>query len=294
MAGKQFQDYLEQTAGTAEDRYGRLTVHSVFRRVLNLHVDEGMLSVAMPGLGMSATCLVVDFPPNLDFEQLGIKRGMTVKPSGRWLLIEDALAIDCRSPALWIGREPSELAWRSGDLLWTNLKALLDGIICWGRKEGLAALLYQPDHPLAARLDLLSRGLLQQKEKLLASAVRNFIGLGPGLTPSGDDLLLGLLAAVQTGLEYRAVAVRLQQAISSDLKRTSDLGAHFLREGIKGNFHEYLQEAIYVLIHGIPPDVTRAARTLMKVGACSGTDMAAGLYLGFYWQCQVQQMIAPS
>ena len=100
----------------------------------------------------------------------------------------------------------------------------------------------------------------------LDAAAEGLIGLGPGLTPSGDDYLGGVLVALQ--LRGRGVhAASLWRWLEPRLAaRTSPLSAAHLAAAAAGEAHEALHE---VLNGGAP-------ERLDGVGHCSGWDAFAG------------------
>jgi hypothetical protein len=108
------------------------------------------------------------------------------------------------------------------------------------------------------------------------TAVAGLLGRGPGLTPSGDDVLAGyLLAAGAFGLEIeqvrRAVAARAPQA-------TSALSAQLLRHAARGEAVRELIELAAALTH---PDAALSVVTarLLQVGHTSGAALAWGVLL---------------
>jgi hypothetical protein len=262
-------------------------IHSVFRKVVNLQCQNDLLSLVCPGMGNAPNSLVVDLPVNIDFTMLGIKADMPVTVSKEWMSLGKKLVVDFVNVSLWKGRSPADLTWSGCMLSWANLTALWGAINRWGVPGGLVELITRGDHSLAGQLRSLARAFNPLVEdEPMEQAVNGFLGYGPGLTPSGDDLLLGVLAAAVVGMDYHPLLKRLEMAITANLKRTNDLSAFFLRRALVGDYHEYLQEAIFAVARGLPGNVTTATRILLGVGATSGTDMAVGLYLAFYWRYQ--------
>ncbi len=108
------------------------------------------------------------------------------------------------------------------------------------------------------------------------AGVGGLLGRGPGLTPSGDDVLAGyLLAAGAFGLEIeqvrRAAAERAPQA-------TSALSAQLLRHAARGEAVRELIDLAAALTH---PDAALSVVTarLLQVGHTSGAALAWGVLL---------------
>ena len=117
-------------------------------------------------------------------------------------------------------------------------------------------------------------------------AAEHIVGLGPGLTPSGDDALAGLLlalrllgGAVPGGGRAVWLADWLGAAVTANAcDRTTSLAATLLHCAARG---QASVEAAAVLrgIAGQDPLVP-AARRLLATGHTSGADLAWGLLLG--------------
>lgn len=106
----------------------------------------------------------------------------------------------------------------------------------------------------------------------LDGAVERLVGLGPGLTPSGDDFLAGMLAALQSTDEPGAAP--LGAAISRHLDRTTLLSRHFLMWGVQRRYGETIR-SVFASAGG-----TAAVEALLTTGATSGADTAAGICAG--------------
>lgn len=117
------------------------------------------------------------------------------------------------------------------------------------------------------------------------TAAERLVGLGPGLTPSGDDVLAGLLVTLRhlgtaTGAE-RAVRLGgwLAAAVTFDARtRTTPLSATLLHCAARG---EACPEVIAVLrgLTGRQP-LEPALRRLHGLGHTSGADLAQGIAIG--------------
>jgi hypothetical protein len=117
------------------------------------------------------------------------------------------------------------------------------------------------------------------------TAAERLIGLGPGLTPSGDDMLSGLLVAlrhfgVAAGVP-RAVwlADWLAATVTYDARtRTTPISATLLHCAARG---EASPEVIGLLrgVAGFQP-LEPAASRLLRLGHTSGADIAWGVHIG--------------
>ncbi|MFI7698815.1 DUF2877 domain-containing protein [Nonomuraea sp. NPDC049480] len=159
-----------------------------------------------------------------------------------------------------------------------------------GRLAGAGAILARPAEPapgLAGNGAVASLAAACAEGWLLGavSAAEQLVGLGPGLTPSGDDVLAGLLVTLRrlgtaTGTE-RAVwlADWLAAAVTFDARtRTTPLSATLLHCAARG---EASPELIAVL-RGVAGEqaLEPALRRLRRLGHTSGADLAQGVAIG--------------
>jgi hypothetical protein len=106
------------------------------------------------------------------------------------------------------------------------------------------------------------------------AAARPLVGLGPGLTPSGDDLLAGWLAGLRAGpARARALARRAGPGVLAAARtRTGAISRAFLAAAAAGLAGEPLRG------FAMRPDAAAAAAVL-GWGATSGADLLAGYRL---------------
>ncbi|MER6947921.1 DUF2877 domain-containing protein [Nonomuraea sp. NPDC000554] len=117
------------------------------------------------------------------------------------------------------------------------------------------------------------------------SAAEQLVGLGPGLTPSGDDVLAGLLVTLrQLGTAAGAgravwLADWLAAAVTYDARaRTTAISATLLHCAARG---EASPEVIAVLRGLIGSQTLEPAlRRLHRLGHTSGADLAQGIAIG--------------
>jgi len=116
----------------------------------------------------------------------------------------------------------------------------------------------------------------------LLTLVKALVGLGEGLTPSGDDFLVGLLAVLHvTGsLPCRAGSPIHAQFCQCVRLGTSQLSGEFLRCALAGHFAEPLVMLARALCVPDPDAWPAHAATLAAVGHSSGVDAMVGIALG--------------
>jgi hypothetical protein len=129
------------------------------------------------------------------------------------------------------------------------------------------------------------KGLMQSLQDGDRSGIREnaalLAGLGPGLTPAGDDYLVGLMAGLRlwpaplenSGLSPEEACPIILEATEG---RTTLLSRAFLHSAKQGLFGENWHELLAELARGETIGIQRAARRILSSGATSGADALAG------------------
>jgi hypothetical protein len=136
-----------------------------------------------------------------------------------------------------------------------------------------------PSAHLARRIVLECRAATRPDSVL---GLRRLIGMGPGLTPSGDDVLLGLSAGsalLQGWPESSVLCAVLDPSSFSLADRTTSVSAALLQSALRCEFPDVLATACLSVDPDAPVEPSLAAERLAEVGATSGGDMALGLWL---------------
>jgi hypothetical protein len=129
------------------------------------------------------------------------------------------------------------------------------------------------------------QALADRNPAQMLEAARHLIGLGPGLTPSGDDVLVGCLRGLWL-IRWNQPAVYqtlndLRDALLPALNAcTTRVGAEFIRYALDGAFAEVLDQAALSLMTPFRPLVMQSAvNRLLAQGETSGTDTMLGILM---------------
>lgn len=110
-------------------------------------------------------------------------------------------------------------------------------------------------------------------------SVGELLGLGPGLTPAGDDVLAGLLVALHGHGELHDPLA--EEVCRLATARTTTLSAALLRHAAAGTALPAVVDVADALTgHGSDADLRAAAARLVAVGHSSGVALAHGLLRG--------------
>jgi hypothetical protein len=130
--------------------------------------------------------------------------------------------------------------------------------------------------PLRELARLLRCAAAGEPYSIAAPAIAPLIGLGPGLTPSGDDYLGGVLVALSSigGIRFRD---QFWHALEPDLNHgTTDISRAHLAAAAEGLGCAALHACINAILSGRQDLLPDAITALTGMGHSSGSDMLAG------------------
>lgn len=128
-------------------------------------------------------------------------------------------------------------------------------------------------HPFSEAIQLLCRKeSIQQKKGL------NFLlGRGAGLTPSGDDMIVGHLAARFLLKKESPILTNLLTELLTERSLTTDISKHYLLCAISGRFSEPVLRLVAVLMtESKEEQIESIVKSVIAVGHTSGVDLLAG------------------
>jgi hypothetical protein len=254
------------------------TLHSVFAHACNIELSAGrLIALVARGTGAVPWGFQLSTPPGFRFLD-HVRSGQAVACRGGILRVAGALfSVDLRTARRW----RSGLCRLALDLERPEVKRAWSA--AWSmvvEKHEELAFPRQAAKPIAQLLRATRRLCLDDA----AQAASGLIGLGAGLTPAGDDFLVGFLA----GLWCSAGANPGRQAFLAGLgasiaatDRTNAISRRFLEAAVVGEVSERLAVVADRIAHAaVPEAVGEAVRAALAVGASSGTDGMIGFLTG--------------
>jgi len=263
------------------------TVHSVFADACNIEGTDGeiftLLSSPKPdqpgGIRLAS-------PPGFAFSD-HLSAGDRVSCRSGVLRVHGrAITIDLRHAETWNGQLPSVRHDSESSIVASNWRVAADAFL--SMSPTLARQSATPQTSPFARLwdfaDGLTRTLSEKDWEAAPGAVGSLVGCGPGLTPWGDDFVVGFLAGYEClsgDQEGRGNLSRLRGLCDQRVGTTSDISRSILLDAIAGRHGMpvyALCEAIFSAVSS--PDVVGRVRSLMEVGDSSGEATCYGVLSG--------------
>jgi hypothetical protein len=274
------------------------TVHSVFNKATNITFDETLLSLLsdelprMPNSVRLHSFVTDELLPNL-------QPGMEVCVGNNTLVIPTCnFSFHLSDIPLWEPRpDVSSRQWNR-ETVGRHTRLLTQFLANKRHQGGLSPLvgslfLEKPpqETPLSRmampKLRLLSQASWRQNIAGIEEAALGLAGLGPGLTPSGDDVLGGFAAIMALLSPHLSADSISRKHIASNIAvvakpRTTKLSSVLLEFASRGDVSEQIGTLILSL--NLPVEefevVLKAADGVLAFGATSGGDTLLGILLG--------------
>jgi hypothetical protein len=210
--------------------------------VCNLVNDrDEVISLVSPRIGPGPFTIVLDEDFHLETDD---RQFVAIGDAGQTLVL-GSMVVDMGQAMMWQPR-PDWLRLRNGDLQACSPSVELAAELDKSLKQTLA-------------------GIVAEDTSTCLAGVKGLAGRGGGLTPAGDDVLMGLLYALWVWYPRREW---MEMIVETAVLRTTTLSANFLRAAAEG-------EATWQW-HELANNHCGAVAKIVSIGHTSGADALAG------------------
>jgi hypothetical protein len=252
-------------------------VHSVYRNTVNLLCNARLLSIHPKSTPLSPIGMLTDMDDD-EFSKLGFSVHDSVKIDGNGFSIGD----------IYFSLQGVKLKKTELTPISTKRQHELGSMIA-------NALLHMPQNTVFCDLlldgkEYMNSPVAVYTQKMFALAkehmhtskivtavdyLTKLIGLGTGLTPSGDDFLCGVLAAMTMRATCSEPLSILKTKVLQKLNLTNDISAEFLRCACEGHF------SLSVTQFYKAASAEEIVLPFSKIGHSSGADTLNGILFVF-------------
>lgn len=128
-------------------------------------------------------------------------------------------------------------------------------------------------------IDSLQSSFQSSDRDEVRGALKTWIGAGPGLTPSGDDFLTGIILINQIRKILGSVFLEVIKEMAS-VEYTTAVSVNQYRCSLQGYFSSSMIAFADAYVDKNSEKLRECVNRLLHYGHTSGRDMVAGMYLG--------------
>jgi len=251
-------------------------VHSIFSKALNIRTEENeLISIVAAEKLNGPNRILIELPLDKAFISLKIKEGTRVVGNREKIIINGgSLSVSLEKAEKWLPEVK-----RKGNTPYFQIKDNLLSL-----KKSLS---------IEREGDRISQALRTRTQELIASIkgkdipkvsenIKRLIGFGEGLTPSGDDFLVGLIASLHllSSPKRKHLLKKMKEIINLEKDRTTFLSGKFLEYACQGRFPETILNLIEAIFSENREGVEKATKRCLNFGATSGRDTILGVLEG--------------
>lgn len=237
---------------------GEWTLHSRFSQAVNfVHTDGELLTLYRYGKGMAPGGVLLSTTQFSNFAHVSwiTKQGNTLRGNDVTIHSHRILRLQLNSASV----TPVDLS-------------------SYTQQSGLSGALNQPLDTMPYYPEIIT-----QLERWHHGAIpdwRWLIGRGPGLTPSGDDMLTGIVAVLHV-VGFSAQLLHFLPPAAQLAQLTTSVSCSYLNSARIGEFSTPLLKVMRSLQTGC--NSRSAIRRLLAVGHTSGADILLGIAIAQRW-----------
>jgi hypothetical protein len=260
-------------------------VHSTFNRTLNIKCFENgdLYTIACSNLDNGPNTLIIDVD---NMKSINIVVNDRVRVENNLLYIGDRLTISIEKVNIWESILPSYTP--NVEILKQNVMKVKEYINIHGVGGGIKKN-FIPQNPFEAEVSnmlekrtlLLFNELINDRIPSAFSHAVSLVGLGPGLTPSGDDFLTGLFTIFNMKnspfYPYRSFC---EDVLKKARTLTNDISYMTLKKAANGKVRDSIISLLNSILVEDDQDLILSLNKLLNIGSSSGTDIAYGIVFG--------------
>lgn len=283
-------------------------VHSIFNRTCNIITgDDILISLISSQIPIAPRSISLHLPEDRDLYSFELEKGMGFVINENMIAIgRNGFTIDLAQSKVWNPGPILDFKGVSEDIVLKNIESFKETLLEKGNFNGIAPIFLdisnylKDDHGIAkkpqtnhyctfiqAKMQKLIELLMEENIEGIGVMAKQIIGFGPGLTPSTDDFLAGLMVSMLYCRKYYQLNLSDVYQINKILVngavgRTTKVSSEMLQFASRGQVAEHIRN-LMVNIFSVEDakQIIKNTCTVIETGETSGSDLAAGIYIGF-------------
>lgn len=260
-------------------------VHSTFKRTLNIQcLEDGELyTIACNEIDNGPNTIIVDLA---SFEDMNINAYDEVYSDNNIISIGNKMSITIDRAKSWESILPAYPT--NTDVLKMNIKIMKRYIEIHGKSGGIKSksvnespFEQEMSKMIQERKDLLVNELVNKQLHHAVLHAVSLLGLGPGLTPSGDDFLVGLFTSFHLKnspfANYQWFFEEIERAAKT---ATNEISYIAIKKASVGKIRESIIVLVNALLEENEEQLILSLIKVLNIGSSSGTDIALGILTG--------------
>lgn len=298
-------EYLAKAIASGRNMPGK--IHSVFDNACNIEAGGNFITLLGYAKSMAPMSAVIDNKKAGNFKTLDLSQGLYIEFHGDKIICPGkGLLIDLTGAKTWSPEIEQITNYISGIKVLKNLEVMEQGLLKYGNHGGAGKLMRILSNSILDIDPMLEKNIeadnnigfienrflafidsfILKDNNNISTNGSKIIGFGPGLTPSMDDFISGLMITSYYMASYYNVNLELikafnQEIIKLALEKTTKVSSEMLRHAASGRTTQNVKVLLEtILTKENQVSIIKALRGTIDYGETSGTDTALGIYVG--------------
>lgn len=261
---------------------GVLKIHSIFQHAVNfVNKEDYLVTVLESSSGCSSQAITVNPSDLTDL----ISNLIITKE-----YIDITSLIDFEKAEIIYFKLPEAIDNSHYDSIAVKIKLFAECLIENGNLSGFTASIVGGrtiyEKYIKECLHILKYAYINHNKSQMAAGLRRFVGLGQGLTPSGDDFICGFISALYycpdlTGLDKTWIREMGLKVLEDAKNNTTLISYNMLRCCMNGELSEHMQDLLKSLLTCNDENLESDINKIIQIGSTSGSDTACGILFAF-------------
>lgn len=275
-----------------QELYNLGKVHSIYTKTINfIDKHHELYTIASENIANGPYFLIIN-TGGIDLKSIDLEVGDPIKAVGNSILIGTHLKINIVAGSyLWtpkvLNQDSFNMSILRQNISYFNKIIVDKQSICGCKYYYLKSILninnYKPqiiEKELAKKIGVFLEDI--ELDNICQESINSLIGLGVGLTPSGDDFLVGFVSVLSIIANNYANTIKKKiiSSININVISTTDVSRKMLRIALSGKYGDSIFNFVNALLQNNKKLLNYSLEELLSIGSSSGMDLAIGIIMG--------------
>lgn len=268
----------------------KVKVHSIFRQVFNIQVGKRLICIGYSEINMSTFGLVIDkdkflkLANRINMDTVVTLNSDEIKFADKFII---SISISVEPQKRYCDKHLINIDKLNENIKFLKSLVLINNWKC-GFELSFSSIVegIEVEESDFKEFNKKVNCVLNVKyinEEKSREFLEYFLGRGNGLTPSGDDLIIGMLIVYSHfNIEIKEFKDILKKFIDQKPYKTTKISREYIFYALENEFSPCLGELIFSLLYKDKSDVLKRVIDIKKFGSTSPIDTIIGIIIGAY------------
>lgn len=261
----------------------RCLVHSVFQKVINLSAGDLFFSIGNAKIEEGPGTIIMN--EAADFMEWGLKRGDIVFCENKKLILSGRFEIKMQEKNCFFINDLSKCKPYREEHLLLSIPLAERLTFIYGADGELYRCYFnmeektKTDQFFQIHFRRIKEAIKEKSEHVLVKELYSIVGLGRGLTPSGDDFIAGMLFIFS--IFQKTDIMQYWDLVCFCKTKTNRISYEEIVQAYHGKSRRSQMQFLSAILQGDQTMIKNSVHGILRYGSTSGTDIMIGMLMAF-------------